>query len=61
MTKSSPFDTIQHVHNQKKSANTNTVELYSFHADLTPNNHFNFSQNIFPNPIFDSTLKTHQQ
>jgi len=55
------FDTLKHVHNQKESAHTNTVENYYFHADLTANIHLNFSQNIFPNPIFDSTLKTHQQ
>jgi len=27
----------------------------------TANNHLNDNQNIFPNPVFDAILKTHQQ
>ena len=54
-------NTMQILHYQKKSAHLNTVERYYIHAEFAANNHLNDSQNIFPNPIFDAILKTHQQ
>jgi hypothetical protein len=54
-------NTMQILHYQKKSTHLNTVERYYIHAEFTANNHLNDNQNIFPNPIFDNILKTHQQ
>ena len=54
-------DTMQILRYQKKSAHLNTVERYYIHTEFTANNHLNDDQNIFPNPIFDAILKTHQQ
>ena len=45
----------------KKSAHLNTVERYYLHVEFSADSHLNDSQNIFPNPIFDAILKTHQQ
>jgi len=33
----------------KKSAHLNTIERYYIHDEFTANNHFNDSQNNFPN------------
>jgi len=52
---------MQILHYQKKSTHLNTVERYCIHAEFTANNNLNDNQNIFPNPIFDAILKTHQQ
>ena len=52
---------MQVLHYQKKSAHLNTGERYYIHAGFTANNHLNDNQNIFPNPIFDATLKTYKQ
>jgi len=54
-------NTMQILHYQKKSTHLNTMECYYIHAEFAANNHLNDSQNIFPNPIFDAILKTHQQ
>jgi hypothetical protein len=54
-------NTMQILHYQKKSAHLNTVERYYIHAEFTANNHLNYNQNIFLDPIFDNILKTHQQ
>ena len=52
---------MQILHYQKKSAHLNTLEQYTIHTEFIVNNHLNDNQNIFPNVIFDATLKTHQQ
>jgi len=52
---------MQILHYQKKSAHLNTVECYCIHTEFAANNHLNDSQNIFPNEIFDTILKSHQQ
>ena len=52
---------MQILHYQKKSTHLNTVERYYIHKEFAANNHLNDSQNIFPNPIFDAILNTHQQ
>jgi hypothetical protein len=54
-------NTMQVLHYQKKNAHLNMVERYYIHAEFMANNHLNDNQNIFPNPIFDAILKTHQQ
>ena len=54
-------DTVQVLQYQKKSTHLNTVERYYIHTEFTANNHLNDSQNIFPNPMFDAILNTHQQ
>ena len=43
----------------KKSTHLNTIERYYIHAEFTANNHLSYSQNIFPNPIFEAILNTH--
>jgi hypothetical protein len=54
-------NTMQIFHYQKKSTRLNTVQRYYIHAEFAANNQLNDSQNIFPKPIFDAILKTHQQ
>jgi hypothetical protein len=54
-------NTMQILHHQKKSAHLNAVECYYIHAEFAADYHLNDSQNIFPNPIFEAILKTHQQ
>jgi len=54
-------NTMQILHYQKKSAHLNTVQRYYIHVEFAANNHLNDGQNIFPNPIFEAILKTHQQ
>jgi hypothetical protein len=54
-------NTMQILHYREKSAHLNTVERYYIHVELASSNHLNDSQNIFPNPMFDAILKTHQQ
>ena len=51
---------MQILHNQKIGTHLNTVERHYIHAEFVANNHMNDSQNIFPNPIFEAILKTHQ-
>jgi len=52
---------MQVLHYQKKSARLDTLERYHIHTECTTNNRLNDNQNIFPNPIFDAILQTHQQ
>jgi len=52
---------MQVIHYQKKSVHLNTLERYHIHTEFAANNHLNNNQNIFPNPIFDVILQTHQQ
>jgi hypothetical protein len=54
-------NTMQILHYQQKSTQLNTVERYYIHVEFAANKHLNDRQNIFPNPIFDAILKTHQQ
>jgi hypothetical protein len=54
-------NTMQNLHFQGKSAHFNTLERYHIHTEFTTNNHLNDSQNIFPNKIFETILRTKQQ
>ena len=52
-------DTMQILHNLKKSAHLNTLERYYIHAEYADNSHLNDSHTIFHNAIFDTLLKTY--
>jgi hypothetical protein len=52
---------MQILHYQKKIEHLSTVECYYIHDEFIANHHLNDNQNIFPNPVFDAILKTHQQ
>jgi hypothetical protein len=49
-------DTMQILHNHKKSAHLNTLKRYYINAEYTyaDNNHLNDNHTIFPNDIFDT-------
>jgi len=50
-------DTVQILHNHKKSAHLKTLERYHINAEYANNNHLNDSHTIVPNAIFDTLLK----
>jgi len=52
-------DTMQILHNHKKSAHLNTLERYYINVEYADNQDLDDNHIIFPNAIFDTLLKTH--
>jgi len=48
---------MQIQHHQKKGPHLNTIERFYIHTEATSNNHLSDNQTIYPNRMFDTTLK----